>query len=73
MKRSAGKSRRKKVRNVKLKEMMRVAVEPDVRGTIQKEQLCWHGYVQQILDERLPKRKDGLGTYGKQQKRSTKK
>ncbi|CAH0386587.1 unnamed protein product [Bemisia tabaci] len=51
--RSAGISRRERIRNVKVREIM--DVENDIVHDIRPKQLVWYGHVRRMTDDRLPK------------------
>ena len=51
--RSAGISRRERIRNVKVREIM--GVEKDIVHDIRSKQLVWYGHVRRMADDRLPK------------------
>ena len=51
--RSAGISRRDRVRNERIRQVMKV--EKDIVHDVMSRQLCWYGHVQRMSEERLPK------------------
>ena len=51
--RSAGISRRERIRNEKVREIM--GVEKDIVHDIRSKQLVWYGHVRRMADDRLPK------------------
>ena len=51
--RSAGISRRERIRNERVREIM--GVEKDIVHDIRSKQLVWYGHVRRMADDRLPK------------------
>lgn len=55
LRRSAGKSRKERVKNRQIKEIMKVEEEPDIIDVIEKKRLQWYGHVKRMTEERLPR------------------
>lgn len=51
--RAAGKSRMERIKNDRIREIMKV--ETTIIDEIQRRQLIWYGHVERMNDERLPK------------------
>lgn len=54
LRRSAGISRREKIRNERIKEIM--GLKQDILHEIERKQLLWFGHVQRMQSNRLPKK-----------------
>jgi len=55
VRRSARKSRMKRIRNEHIKEIMGVKEKPDIIDIIERKRLQWYDHVKRMQDERLPK------------------
>ena len=55
LRRSAGKSRKEKIRNRQIKEIMKEEEEPDIIDIIETKRLQWYGHVKRMTEERLPR------------------
>ena len=55
LRRSARKSRMKRTKNERIKEIMGVKGKPDIIDIIQKKRLQWYGHVKRMPEERIPK------------------
>jgi hypothetical protein len=54
LRRSARKSRKEKIKNEHIKEIMGVKEKPDIIDIIERKRLQWYGHVKRTQDERLP-------------------
>ena len=52
---SARKSRRERIKNEHIKEIMRVKGKQNIMDSIQKKRLQWDGHVKRMQEERTPK------------------
>jgi hypothetical protein len=55
LKRSARKSKKKRIKNEHIKEIMGVKGKPDIMDSIEKKRLQWYGHVKRIPEDRKPK------------------
>ena len=55
LRRSARKSRRERIKNEHMKEIMGVKGKQDIMDIIQKKRLQWYGHVKRMPEERIPK------------------
>jgi hypothetical protein len=55
IRRSARKSRRERIKNEHIKEIMGVKGKPDIIDIIERKRLQWYGHVKRMQEERLPK------------------
>lgn len=53
LRRSCSVSRRERVTNERIKQLM--GVEDTIAENIERKQLAWYGHVKQMTDDRLPK------------------
>ena len=51
LRRSARKSRKERIRNEYIKEIMGVKGKPDIMGIIEKKRLQWYGHVKRMPEE----------------------
>ena len=52
---SARKSRKEKIKNEHMKEIMGVKGKPDIIDIIEQKSLQWYGHVKRMREERMPK------------------
>ena len=55
LRRSARKSRRKRIKNEYIKEIMGVKRKQDIMDFIENKRLQWYGHVKRMPEERIPK------------------
>ena len=55
LRRSARKSRLKRIKNEQIKEIMGVNGKSDIIDSIEKKRLQWYGHVKRMPEERIPK------------------
>ena len=55
LRRSARKSRRERIKNEHIKEIMGVKGKQDIMDIIEKERLQWYGHVKRMTEDRIPK------------------
>ena len=55
LRRSARKSRRERIKNEHIKEIMGVKGKQDIMDITEKERLQWYGHVKRMTEDRIPK------------------
>ena len=49
------KSRKERIKNERIKEIMGVKGKPDIMDIIEQKRLQWYGHVKRMPEERIPK------------------